>query len=449
MNNKHIEWRKQKLEGFRDKLEAGQLNALRELLPNSVIKEICEESQYEYRNRLLTPIVTIFHMIGAGISREGSFQSAWQMGAQSGQSGSLAKARKRIPLEVWTSLHEWISTEVQKESTPTECWRGHRLIGVDGTCLSMSEESDLVEYFGRQSGRHGKSRYPLSRVLLAFNLKSMMLIHPQMGSYEQGETSLLKESFEKFSAGDVLVMDRHYSGANLYAEYEQEGIHFIARSHHQRKVENLKVVREFSKDDRVVEIPVGVNYRRLDQCLPEAVEVRMVKLTCKIRGEKNTFWIATSLKDAKNYPAKEIREVYKRRWKVEGLIEELKVWLGADVLRSKSVEGIYKELYARVIGMNLIHWLILRASRQYQQPLERISTSATLRLTLAYSLKMSTAPAWQLSQLYEDLLQRIASSYVPYRENRLEPRMIRRETKFYPMLKMTRREWKALYAQAA
>jgi hypothetical protein len=34
--------------------------------------------------------------------------------------------------------------------------------------------------------------------------------------------------------------------------------------------------------------------------------------------------------------------------------------LGADVLRSKTEEGIYKELYARVIAGNLIHWLILK-----------------------------------------------------------------------------------------
>ncbi|MEW6621347.1 MAG: hypothetical protein AB1422_18785 [bacterium] len=36
--------------------------------------------------------------------------------------------------------------------------------------------------------------------------------------------------------------------------------------------------------------------------------------------------------------------MYKKRWKMEGLIEEIKIWLGADVLRSKTKEGIYKEM---------------------------------------------------------------------------------------------------------
>ena len=42
------------------------------------------------------------------------------------------------------------------------------------------------------------------------------------------------------------------------------------------------------------------------------------------------------------------------------------------------------------------------------------------------------------------LLERIASSTVPNRPDRIEPRMIRREKKDYPMLKMSRDEWRTL-----
>src|SRR3989338_2836674 len=107
MNNKDIEWRSKKLEQARKEIEGGQLNALRELLPDEVIREICEECSYYFRTRLLTPLVTIFHMISAGINREGSFQSAWQMSGQAGRSGVLSEARKRVPLEVWNKLHGW------------------------------------------------------------------------------------------------------------------------------------------------------------------------------------------------------------------------------------------------------------------------------------------------------------------------------------------------------
>lgn len=449
MNNRSIEWRKKKLEEIREQLESGQLNAVRELLPNRVIQKVCEDCQYYFRTRLLTPLVTIFHMIGAGISREGSFQSAWHLSGQTRQSGSLAKARKRLPLQVWGGIHEWMMETIETETLPEERWRGHRVIGVDGTCVSMSDEPELFEHFGRRWGKYGFARYPLARVLVAFNLKTLIMLGHEVGGYTTGEISLLRRHLPQFQAGDVLVLDRHYAGANLYVEYQRAGLEFIGRAHHKLKIERLKVLKTFGPEDLLVEMPINPSYRRKDPALPESVQIRMIQTEAKIRGRKEVFWIATSLVDPEHYPAHEIQGWYKRRWKVEGLIEELKVWLGADVLRSKTGEGICKELYARIIGLNLIHWLILKATRQYHRPVERISTSAALRLTAAYSLKMSTAPSWQLPELYRTLLERIANSLVPDRADRMEPRMIRRDTKHYPMLKIMRSEWRALYAKAA
>lgn len=134
---------------------------------------------------------------------------------------------------------------------------------------------------------------------------------------------------------------------------------------------------------------------------------------------------------------------------METLIEELKIWVSADILRSKTVEGIFKEIHARVIGLNLTHWLILRAARKHRKEVSRLSVSAALRLTTTYSLKMSAAPVWQLPHLYDELLEHIASSAVPNRPDRIEPRMIKRETKYYPALKISRQEWRDLYALAA
>ena len=124
MNNRDIEWRKGKLEQMRIDLESGQLNAIREMIPNEVIEGICEECGYDFRARLLTPLVTIFQMIQAGLSRDGSFQSAWHLNGQTGKSGSLAKARKRLPLKIWTELHEWMMAQLRLETTAADLWRG-------------------------------------------------------------------------------------------------------------------------------------------------------------------------------------------------------------------------------------------------------------------------------------------------------------------------------------
>lgn len=449
MNNRDIEWRKKKLEEKRIELESGQLNAVREIIPDRVIAQICEDCQYYFRTRLLTPLVVIFHMISAGISREGSFCSAWHLNGQVGQSGSLAKARKRLPLEIWQRIHSWMVQEIENEDLVKNRWHGHRVIGVDGTCVSMSDEPELFEYFGRRKGNYGFARFPLARVVVSFDLHTLIQVGHEVGAYTTGETSLLRHHFSKFQPGDVLVLDRHYAGANLYAQYKRAGLEFITRIHQNIQIEKLKVVQRLGSGDLVVEMPVNAGHRKQDSTLPEFVQVRIIQTKARIRGRKETFWIATSLLNSKSYSAEEIQAWYKKRWKVEGLIQELKVWLGADVLRSKTVTGILKELYARVIGLNLIHWLILKSAEKHGKSPERLSVSATLRLTAAQSLKMSTAPVWQLPALFEQLLDHIAFSTVAHRPNRIEPRMIKRETKYYDMLKISRTEWRCLHALAA
>jgi hypothetical protein len=323
------------------------------------------------------------------------------------------------------------------------------MIGVDGTCMSMSDESELVEYFGRWNSKHGMSRFPIGRLLLAFNLKTFVTVHHETGGHGMDETELLKKMLPQLQIGDVLVGDRHFAGANLYAEYQKAGVGFITRVHQKLRIERLEVVASYDDKDFVVKMLVGAGYRKKDPALPEFILVRIIKTQAKIRGRKENFWIATSLLDAALYPADEIRNWYKKRWKVEGLIEELKIWVGADVLRSKTVEGISKEIYARIASLNLVHWLILKTAQKYDQAPNCISFSATLRLTVAQSLKMSTAPAWQLPVLYEELLDHIARSVVPHRPDRIEPRMTKRKPKDYPTLKVSRSEWRHLYAIAA
>lgn len=141
--------------------------------------------------------------------------------------------------------------------------------------------------------------------------------------------------------------------------------------------------------------------------------------------------------------------LYKRRWRIEGLIEEIKIRLGADILKSKTVEGIYKEMYARVIACNLIHWLMLKAAKEHKVESERVSFTAAVRLAASYSLKISAAPLGLVPMLHRELLQKIAYSRVAYRPGRVEPRLKRRDQKHYGILKTSRAEWRAAHALAA
>ncbi len=168
----------------------------------------------------------------------------------------------------------------------------------------------------------------------------------------------------------------------------------------------------------------------------------------RVRGKFKSIWLVTSLLDAERYPAAEIGKVEAGRWRIETVFKELKVTSGADVLRSKKPDGVRNEIAARMIAMNLVRTMMIEAAAAHGKEPTRLSFTAALRLVISTSLRMSTAPLWKLGALYEIMLERIAAETVPERPGRNEPRMKRRETKHYEVLRTTRAKWRQAHAAA-
>ena len=62
----------------------------------------------------MPPMATLLHMIGAALSRDGSFQSSWHNNGQVGGSDMLSKARERLPEQIWAGVDQWIISEIDQ-----------------------------------------------------------------------------------------------------------------------------------------------------------------------------------------------------------------------------------------------------------------------------------------------------------------------------------------------
>jgi hypothetical protein len=178
--------------------------------------------------------------------------------------------------------------------------------------------------------------------------------------------------------------------------------------------------------------------------LPGSIDVRFIKAKLRIRGRLTLVWFATSLLDAQRYPARQIVALYARRWRIATLFRELKITLSADVLRSQSPEGVRKEIIARLVALNIVRSIMLEATAtsKVDDPL-RISLAHAVRAIISFSAALSCVPLALVWDVYEAMLVEIASHTNPERPGRLEPRVVRREHKHYPSLRMTRTQWRA------
>ena len=136
--------------------------------------------------------------------------------------------------------------------------------------------------------------------------------------------------------------------------YQAHGLEFLTRAHQRLHVEKLKPLKRYGPHDWVSDLPIGPAYRRDDPSLPKTIPVRFIKMRLHLRGWFEWAWLVTSLLDSSAYPAEEVAALYARRWRIETLIEEVKLGFGADVLRSETPEGIRKELAARLTALNIV-----------------------------------------------------------------------------------------------
>ena len=436
-------------------------NSIRNVVSDELVEQSCREVNYRFRQRKITPVVTVLHMLLSAIWPEESFNASWQVlwdtfvswfpqfKGQSPSRRRVAEARGRLPLRLWRTLFQRVSQQAQERSDGYDGWNGHRVALADGTCMSMIRTPELVKAFGVNKGHHGRGRYPLARLVTLCLAGTMTIVDYAVGRYRQGEWGLLDSILGALRQGDLLIADRHFAGAPYYVRYQRAGLEFLTRAHQRLKMSKVKCVVCHNAHDFIGRLTIHKLYRRRDPSLPTHIDVRFLKAVLRVRGRRQVVWFVTSLLDPKRYPADQIIALYARRWRIETLFREVKITLSADVLRSQSPDGIRKEIVARLTALNVIRTLMLEAAAtaQIEDPL-RISFVHAVRAILSFSPALGHAPLAMVPGIYHALLVEIASHLNPERPGRLEPRAVRRDHKNYPSLRITRAQWKARHHAA-
>lgn len=159
--------------------------------------------------------------------------------------------------------------------------------------------------------------------------------------------------------------------------------------------------------------------------LPQTLLVRELRYSVVSRGcRTREITLVTTLLDAKQYSAADLATLYAKRWQVETNLRHLKQTLRMNVLRTKSIDGIHKELAMFAIVYNLVRLVMLEAAQRQGVATDRISFVDALRWLVATG---NGSPLRQIRLL-------------PVRPDRHEPRVRKRRPKNYPFMTKPRAE---------
>lgn len=432
-----------------DRLIGQVKDDLRRLLEPATILEQCRAAGHRWRSGPLNP-ATLVHLFVIQILHGNIACSALRHHSDRPFSVSAyCQARRRLPLAVIEALARRVAQVMERVCDQQGLWHGHRLWRVDGTGVSMPDTPELRDHFGQSKKQSAGCGFPVASLVVRVHAGTGMLLDMIVGPLVRHEMACAAQLHPKMRAGDVLVGDRGYCSYAHLALLLQGKMHTVLRLHQRiktsfkpgrpcaldlpqnqrRGVPNSRVVRRHGRDDQVVtyfkrsSMKPGWMSREAFDALPEEIEVRELRYRIRRRGFRTrTVILATTLTDAETYPAEELHEVYGDRWQIEVDLRSLKISLGMDVLHCKSVEGVTKELWMFVLVYNLVRLVMLEAAHRQKIPVDRISFVDAWRHL-----------RWRgLGELLMDLLVN------PHRPGRVEPRVIKRRIKRYPLMTQPR-----------
>jgi hypothetical protein len=112
-----------------------------------------------------------------------------------------------------------------------------------------------------------------------------------------------------------------------------------------------------------------------------------------------------------------------------------------NVLRSQSPQAARREVAAIILGHNLVWMLIHESAEVTDTPAEDISFAGAVKVALAFSAPILYASGRRRRQLHHKMLLQIARQTNHHPFGRVEPRLLKRQTRTYSYLKEPR--WKA------
>ena len=121
-------------------------------------------------------------------------------------------------------------------------------------------------------------------------------------------------------------------------------------------------------------------------------------------------------------------------------MRSLKTVMQMDVLRGKSPDMVHKEIWAHLLGYNLIRKVMAQAAAEFDIEPWTISFKAALQTLRAFALPMLTCARSKLPEMIETLLLAVARHRVGNRPDRVEPRAVKRRPKPYKLLIKPREE---------
>jgi len=409
---------------------------------------------------VFTPALTLWAFLSQVVSKDKSCRAAvarvlvllvaLERGPCSEDTAAYCRARARLPAVVMRRLARQVGGNLERAVPQDWLWHGKHVQLVDGTTLTLPDTPANQAAYPQAPHQKPGLGFPIIRVVLLLSLATAGCMGVAWAPYrgkDTGETALLRQLLDDLDSVEVLLADRFYCTYWLVAMAVARGQDVVFRMHHRRHYD-FRRGRRLGAADHVVVWPRPARPDWMDAAtyatMPVTLTVRELRVPVVTPGcRTRELVIVTTLTDAQAYSKEDIADLYHERWHAELDIRDIKQALQMDHLRCRTPAMIEKEIWAHLLGYNLIRKVSCQAALEAGVHPREVSFTATRQTLEAAWSQLSGVPAHERVRQGRHFLGEVAKERVGDRPDRCEPRALKRRPKEYDRLNKPRAEARA------
>lgn len=426
----------------------------RELLDEQKIAAVLEDVGVHYRNRIFTPMVTLWAFLSQQIARKDSScdeavsrviadRVARGEKACSANNSSYCTARSRLPEQVITRLTRETGQELHTQAKPEWLWKNRSVKIVDGSTATMADTPKNQKEYPQSKNQKPGLGFPILRFTVLLSLAVGTVLESAIGACRgknTGEQSLFRQMWAALQPGDVVLGDRLYDGYRDIALLKTRSVDIVFGKKQSRHCD-FRLGRKLGKDDHVIKWKKPkYDSSRFEskeewEALPDEMEMREVRRIVRRKGFKTrTVIIVTTLLDSELYSAGELTDLFAARWHCELDLRSIKQSLGMNHLSCKTPEMVRKELWAHLLAYNLIRVRMAQAAAVYARLPRTLSFTAARNHIHNFAPHLKSTSGAEHQRIETELLKAIAQSRIGNRPGRKEPRNVKKRVQKYSYL---------------
>jgi hypothetical protein len=413
-------------------------------------------------DRIYSPLVTLWVFLSQVLSQDHSCRAAVarliahrvSRGQRpcSAETGAYCQARKRLPENFFSEVARQTGAALETSAKQQWLWKGRRVLAYDGSTVSMPDTAENQQAYPQPPQQKSGVGFPLARIAAFFSLACGAVLDLAICSNAgkgHSELGMLRKLWDLLLPGDVLLADRYMCAWHEIFLLQQRGVDSVIRLRVHRRADFRRGQR-LGKDDHVVQWRRPSIIRSIDRqslkSLPEFLTVRETRVQVEQPGFRSrTIIVVTTLLDAAKVTASDLAELYRARWNAELDLRSLKQTMQMDILRCKTPELVRKEIWTHILAYNLIRTIMAQAASKHDIEPRSISFKGTIQTLEAFqpfiAIQGERDSAFR-RDLYQQLLDAIATHRVADRPDRFEPRQRKRRQKKYDRMMKPRHEVK-------